>query len=71
MQNTSWEKSSKWYNKIVGDEGHYFHQAVIFPNLKKIINFNEYKSNRAGLSNVGNNLTAKTGFVFFLVFQIS
>ena len=44
MQNTSWEKSSQWYNKIVGDEGHYFHQSVIFPNLKKIINFNELES---------------------------
>lgn len=44
MQNTSWEKSSKWYNKIVGDEGHYFHQSVIFPNLKKIIDFNEITS---------------------------
>ena len=44
MQNTSWEKSSQWYNKIVGDEGHYFHQSVIFPNLKKIINFNELNS---------------------------
>ena len=44
MLNTSWEKSSKWYNKIVGDEGHYFHQAVIFPNLKKSINFNEVES---------------------------
>ncbi len=44
MQNTSWEKSSKWYNKIVGDEGHYFHQAVIFPNLKKIIDFNNLES---------------------------
>lgn len=44
MQNTSWEKSSQWYNKIVGDEGHYFHQSVIFPNLKKLINFNGIES---------------------------
>lgn len=44
MQNTSWEKSSQWYNKIVGDEGHYFHQSVIFPNLKKIIDFNKLDS---------------------------
>ena len=39
MINTSWEKSSKWYKKIVGDEGHYFHQAVIFPKLAKLINY--------------------------------
>lgn len=38
-QNTSWEKSSKWYKKIVGDEGHYFHQAVIFPKIRNLINF--------------------------------
>ena len=44
MLNTSWEKSSKWYNKIVGDKGHYFHKAVIFPNLKKIINFDKLES---------------------------
>lgn len=41
MQNTSWEKSSKWYKKIVGEDGHYFHQAVIFPNLKKLINLDK------------------------------
>jgi len=44
MINTSWEKSSKWYKKIVGDEGHYFHQAVIFPKLAKLINFKSAKS---------------------------
>lgn len=38
-QNTSWEKSSNWYKKIVGDEGHYFHQAVIFPKIRNLINF--------------------------------
>lgn len=44
MINTSWEKSSKWYKKIVGDEGHYFHQAVIFPKLAKLINYKSAKS---------------------------
>ena len=41
---TSWEKSSKWYKKIVGDEGHYFHQAIIFPKIKKMIDFAKVKS---------------------------
>lgn len=44
MQNTSWEKSSKWYKKIVGDEGHYFHQAIIFPRLRKLIDFSKINS---------------------------
>jgi len=44
MKDTSWEKSSKWYNKIVGDEGHYFHQSVIFPKLKKLIDLNDIES---------------------------
>jgi len=44
MQNTSWEKSSRWYKKIVGDEGHYFHQKVIFPNIKQMIDLNKIDS---------------------------
>ena len=44
MQDTSWEKSSKWYKKIVGDSGHYFHQAIIFPKIKQLIDFNKTKS---------------------------
>lgn len=44
MQDTSWEKSSKWYKKIVGDSGHYFHQAVIFPKIKQLIDFEKTKS---------------------------
>jgi len=44
MQNTSWEKSSSWYKKIVGDEGHYFHQSIIFPKIKELINFDEVRS---------------------------
>lgn len=44
MVNTSWEKSSKWYKKIVGDEGHYFHQAVIFPKISGLIELNKVNS---------------------------
>ncbi|TXH02779.1 MAG: class I SAM-dependent methyltransferase, partial [Candidatus Moraniibacteriota bacterium] len=38
MQNnkTSWGKVAPWYNKLVGSTGHYYHEKVIFPNLKKI-----------------------------------
>lgn len=44
MLDTSWEKSSKWYKKIVGNEGHYFHQAVIFPKINTLIELNKIRS---------------------------
>lgn len=34
---TSWEKASRWYNDIVGEEGHYYHQHVIFPLLSDLL----------------------------------
>lgn len=36
-QNTSWGKVASWYDKIVGNTGHYYHEHVIFPQLKKIL----------------------------------
>ena len=44
MINTSWEKSSNWYKKIVGDDGHYFHQTIIFPKIKQLIDFSKINS---------------------------
>lgn len=44
MTNSSWQKVSKWYNKSVGDEGHYYHQHVIMPNLKRILKLKENQS---------------------------
>jgi len=35
MEKTSWGKSSKWYNKIVGESGHYYHQHLIMPSVIK------------------------------------
>jgi ubiquinone/menaquinone biosynthesis C-methylase UbiE len=34
---TSWDNISDWYSGIVGKEGHYFHQQVIFPALLPLI----------------------------------
>jgi len=34
---TSWESSSKWYNAIVGKEGHYYHQKIIIKNLLRLL----------------------------------
>lgn len=37
-KNTSWEQSGRWYNKIVGTKGHYFHENIILPNALKLLN---------------------------------
>ncbi|HPT65685.1 MAG TPA: class I SAM-dependent methyltransferase [Candidatus Woesebacteria bacterium] len=42
--NSSWQKVGKWYDKTVGDEGHYYHQHIIMPNLKRILNLKENES---------------------------
>lgn len=31
--NTSWDDQANWYDKIVGEDGSYYHQQVIIPNL--------------------------------------
>lgn len=36
-QDTSWEKSSKWYGEVVGEKGHYFHQTVVIPGVLKLL----------------------------------
>lgn len=36
MTKTSWQAVSSWYNRLVGDEGSYYHQNVIFPYLRAI-----------------------------------
>jgi len=35
---TTWQKVSKWYDKSVGDEGHYYHQHIILPKLFELMN---------------------------------
>lgn len=39
-QDTSWETSSSWYDKIVGVKGHYYHQQVIIPGVLKLLGKN-------------------------------
>lgn len=38
QKNTSWSPVAKWYSGIVGEGGHYFHEHVILPNLKNLLN---------------------------------
>ncbi|MDF2577191.1 MAG: hypothetical protein K0S74_675 [Chlamydiales bacterium] len=40
-QTTSWHNVGKWYDKVVGDDGHYYHQHVVLPGVKKLLNFNQ------------------------------
>jgi len=35
--NTSWSPVAKWYGDIVGEKGHYFHQNIILPGVKKLL----------------------------------
>lgn len=37
QRNSSWERVSGWYDKTVGDQGHYYHQHVLLPNLLRLI----------------------------------
>jgi SAM-dependent methyltransferase len=41
---TSWEPVGSWYQSIVGEEGHYYHQTVIIPKLLALMEFSETKS---------------------------
>lgn len=36
--NTSWQNSATWYNKITGDKGHYYHEHVVLPETLKLLN---------------------------------
>lgn len=36
-KDTSWQKISSWYDDIVGDNGHYYHQQVVLPNLLRLM----------------------------------
>lgn len=41
---TSWQKVSGWYNKIVGEEGHYYHQHVVMPGVIRLLNISNGQS---------------------------
>jgi SAM-dependent methyltransferase len=39
---TSWEQSDKWYDQIVGTEGHYYHRQIIIPKLLDLFDFKSF-----------------------------
>lgn len=44
MKETSWESAGAWYDKIVGREGHYYHQHVIMPGALRLLALKEKDS---------------------------
>ena len=36
-KDTSWQQVAPWYNKLVGVEGHYYHQHVVIPGLLRLL----------------------------------
>jgi SAM-dependent methyltransferase len=43
-QDTSWQNVSDWYEKIVGKEGHYYHQQVILPGSLALLTLDSSSS---------------------------
>ncbi len=37
-RDTSWNKVAPWYNKIVGNDGHYYHEHVVIPGVLRLLN---------------------------------
>ncbi len=37
MAKSSWKGVAKWYDKIVSDEGHYYHQNIILPKILDLL----------------------------------
>ena len=34
---TSWQQVSPWYNKLVGSDGHYYHEQVVLPGVLRLL----------------------------------
>ena len=39
--NTSWESSHKWYDSLVGEKGHYYHEHVVLPHCLKLLSLKQ------------------------------
>jgi ubiquinone/menaquinone biosynthesis C-methylase UbiE len=44
MKESSWENVSTWYDNLVGEKGHYYHQNVILPHLLTVLEQENIKS---------------------------
>jgi ubiquinone/menaquinone biosynthesis C-methylase UbiE len=36
-KDTSWERQGTWYNKLVGDKGHYYHEHIVLPGALRLL----------------------------------
>lgn len=34
---TSWQQVSPWYNKLVGQDGHFYHETVVLPGVLRLL----------------------------------
>lgn len=41
---TSWEDVSEWYGRIIGKEGHYYHQHIVLPQSLRLLGLKEDSS---------------------------
>lgn len=39
-----WQEVRGWYDKIVGDQGHYYHRQVVLPGVLKLLKLDKTKS---------------------------
>jgi SAM-dependent methyltransferase len=37
-KDTSWQPVAPWYNKLVDDKGHYYHEHVVIPGVLRLLN---------------------------------
>lgn len=44
MKREGWDHVSDWYDKLVGEQGHYYHQKIILPNVLKLLKERQVKS---------------------------
>lgn len=43
-KSTSWQTVAPWYNKLVGSDGHYYHEHVVLPNVVRLLDLDEKSS---------------------------
>lgn len=43
-QDTSWQQSSQWYHSLVGSDGHYYHEHVVLPGVKRLLALEQHHS---------------------------
>lgn len=41
---TDWESVDRWYDQIVGQEGHYYHRQIILPKLLPLLSLDTFDS---------------------------